>query len=90
MGVEHLPEIVEQLIAYGRGVDTPVALIREGTTRNQSVVTGTLRDIVEKTRHITPPAVLVVGEVVRLHEQLDWYAPQALSVKKLQEAFLSL
>src|SRR5512132_2575087 len=37
MGVEHLPEIVEQLIAHGRNADTPVALIREGTTQNQLV-----------------------------------------------------
>jgi uroporphyrinogen III methyltransferase/synthase len=90
MGVEHLPEIVAQLIAHDRGVDTPVALIREGTTQNQLVVTGTLQDIVEKTRDIRPPAVLVVGEVVRLHEQLDWFTPQMLSIKNLQEAFISL
>lgn len=90
MGVEHLPEIVEQLIAHGRGVDTPVALIREGTTQNQSLVIGMLQDIVEKARDITPPAVLVVGEVVRLHGQLDWFAPQTLSIKNLQEAFISL
>src|SRR6266498_4431963 len=90
MGVEHLPEIVEQLIAHGRGVDTPAALIREGTTQNQLVITGRLEDIVEKTRGIHPPAVLVVGEVVRLHEQLDWFAhrEQALSMDNFQKAFL--
>lgn len=90
MGVEHLPEIVENLIANGRPLDTPVALIREGTTRNQFVVSGTLENIVEKSRDIRPPAVLVVGEVVRLHEQLDWFAPQALAIKNFQEAFISL
>src|SRR5919108_2228922 len=46
MGVEHLPEIVPQLIAHGRSADTPAALIQEGTTPNQVVVTGTLADIV--------------------------------------------
>ena len=50
MGVEHLPEIVHQLIAHGRHADTPVAVIQEGTTQNQLVVTGTLADIVEKAR----------------------------------------
>ena len=90
MGIEHLPEIVAQLITHGRALDTPVALIQEGTTRNQLVVTGTLEDIVEKTRDVRPPAVFVVGEVVRLHEQLNWFAPQALSIKNFQEAFLSL
>ena len=90
MGVEHLPDIAKELIANGRAVDTPVALIREGTTQNQLVVTGTLENIVEKTRGVHPPAVLVVGEVVRLHEQLAWFAPQALSIENFQEAFISL
>lgn len=92
MGVEHLPEIVPQLIAHGRSAHTPVALIQEGTTPNQWVVTGTLADIVEKTREIRPPAVLVVGEVVRLHEQLNWFTlqAQALSVKNIQAELISL
>ena len=92
MGVEHLPQIVLQLIAHGRASDTPAALIREGTTQNQLTVTGTLADIVEKTRDICPPAVLVVGEVVRLHEQLDWFAhrAQALSIPHIQTELLSV
>lgn len=90
MGVEHLPEIAAKLIEHGRPVDTPVALIREGTTQNQLIVSGTLEDIVEKSQEIRPPAVLIVGEVVRLHEQLDWFAPQALSIAHLQEALISL
>jgi uroporphyrinogen III methyltransferase/synthase len=90
MGVEHLPEITEKLIAHGRAVDTPAALIQEGTTQNQRIISGTLKNIVEKSHGIHPPAVLVVGEVVRLHEQLDWFVPQALSIQDIQEAFLSL
>ena len=90
MGVEHLPEIVPQLIAHGRSSDTPAALIQEGTTMNQIVVTATLTDIVEKSRDIRPPAVLVVGEVVRLHEQLDWFVPQVLSIKNSQAEHVSL
>ena len=77
MGVEHLPEIVQKLVVYGRGIETPVALIQEGTTQNQYVVTGTLQDILEKAQGIHPPAVFVVGEVVRLREQLDWFAYRA-------------
>lgn len=90
MGVEHLPEIVPQLIAHGRRADTPAALIQEGTTLNQSVVAGTLANIVEKGREIRPPAVLVVGEVVRLHEQLAWFAPQILSIETTQAELISL
>lgn len=74
MGVEHLPEIVANLIAHGRSSETPAVLIQEGTTPNQVVITGTLADIVEKAQAIRPPAVFVVGEVVRLREQIDWFA----------------
>ena len=80
MGVEHMSEIVQQLIAHGRPSDTPVAVIREGTTQNQFVVTGTLADIVEKAEGIRPPAVLIVGEVVNLREQIDWFVPQPVSL----------
>lgn len=90
MGVEHLPEIVSRLIAHGRAADTPVALIQEGTTPNQLIVSGTLAVIVEKAREIRPPAVLIVGEVVRLQEQLAWFVPQALSIKTIQAELVSL
>lgn len=92
MGVEHLPQIVAKLIEKGRAADTPAALIREGTTQNQEVVRATLGDIVEKSQSITPPAVLIVGEVVRLHEQIDWFDPKSssLSIKDLQTEFIIL
>jgi len=90
MGVEHLPEIVQELIAHGRSGDTPVALIQEGTTPNQMAVTGTLTTIVEVTRDIHPPAVLIVGEVVRYQEQLAWFTPQALTFKNVQAELVSL
>ena len=90
MGVEHLPEIIQQLIAHGREAVTPVALIREGTTLNQLVITGTLADIVEKSQDIRPPAVLIVGDVVHLHEQLGWFAPETFSIKTIQTEFISL
>jgi len=88
MGVEHMAEIVQQLIAHGRSTDTLVAVIQEGTTENQLVVTGTLEYIVEKAHGIRPPAVLVVGEVVSLREQIDWFSPQvsALSVNEFISA----
>ena len=69
-----------------------MALIQEGTTPNQLIVTGTLADIVEKTRELRPPAVLIVGEVVRLQGQLNWFTvpTQALSIKNIQAEFVSL
>lgn len=89
MGVEHLPQIVKELIAHGRGIDTPVALIEEGTTRNQYVVTGTLQSIIEQARDVRPPAVFVVGEVVRLREQINWFDFRQLSIKEVQTESLS-
>jgi uroporphyrin-III C-methyltransferase len=73
MGVERLPEIVSQLVAHERPLDTPAAVIEEGTTQDQRVAIGTLADIVEKSQNARPPAILIVGEVVRLREQLNWF-----------------
>jgi uroporphyrin-III C-methyltransferase len=90
MGVEHLPEIVPQLIAHGRAPDTSAALIQEGTTPNQRVIAGTLGNIVEKSRDVRPPAVFVVGEVVRLHPQLEWFLPESLPLTTIPAELLAL
>jgi uroporphyrinogen III methyltransferase / synthase len=75
MGVEALPEISARLQEHGRAGDTPVALVQWGTWPSQRVVTGTLADIVEKVRAagLTPPAVCVVGDVVKLRPTLQWF-----------------
>jgi len=80
MGAATLPQIVEKLVEHGRPPTTPVAVIRWGTTPAQEVVTGTLADIVRRVKEarLEPPAVTVVGEVVRLRETLRWFdSPQA-------------
>ncbi len=68
MGVERLGEVVARLGEHGRGPDTPIALVENGTLPNERVVVGTLADIVERVARarVRPPAVIVVGEVVRL------------------------
>lgn len=68
MGVLQIATIVEQVLAAGRPAKTPVALIRWGTTPRQEVLTGTLGSIVEQVEAVgfEPPAVIVIGEVVRL------------------------
>lgn len=73
MGVKRLPEITRVLIAHGRDPRTPVAVIRWGTRPDQEVVTGTLADIAARAAEIQPPAVTVIGEVVKLREQLNWF-----------------
>ncbi|MDI6891746.1 MAG: uroporphyrinogen-III C-methyltransferase [Actinomycetota bacterium] len=85
MGVRNLLLIVEQLIRHGRGGDTPIALIRWGTTPRQQTLTGTLGDIVEKARKASfkPPAIIVVGEVVSLREKLSWFEKRPLFGKRI-------
>jgi uroporphyrinogen III methyltransferase / synthase len=75
MGLRTLPEIVIRLLAHGRRPDTPVAVIRWGTTGAQETITGTLLDIVDRTAvaGLTPPVVIVVGDVVALGSRLRWF-----------------
>ncbi|RRJ84785.1 siroheme synthase CysG [Aestuariirhabdus litorea] len=74
MGLIGLPIICEQLVAHGRSADTPVALIQQGTTRNQRVYTGTLKTIVGiiAAEEVKAPTLIIVGEVVSLREKLGW------------------
>lgn len=75
MGVRALPRIVAQLLERGDAPTTPVALVRWGTTSQQQVVTGTLETIEADVARagLKPPALIVVGEVVRLREHLQWF-----------------
>jgi uroporphyrin-III C-methyltransferase/precorrin-2 dehydrogenase/sirohydrochlorin ferrochelatase len=72
MGVERLGEVVGRLREHGRAPETPIALVENGTLPNERVVEGTLADIVERAARarVRPPAVIVVGEVVRLRAVL--------------------
>lgn len=85
MGVGNLPFIREQLIKYGRSPQTPVALVRWGTTVQQETLVGTLEDIVEKREAagLTNPAIIVVGEVVKLREKLQWFEKKPLFGKRI-------
>ena len=73
MGLHNLRTIVDKLIANGRAPETPVAVIRQGTTAQQETVAGTLADIVERSASLTAPALIIVGDVVKLHNKLDWF-----------------
>ncbi|MDH4140553.1 MAG: uroporphyrinogen-III C-methyltransferase [Coriobacteriia bacterium] len=80
MGVKNLPEIASKLVAHGRAPETPVALVRWGTTPRQETLTGTLADIAEKAvaAGFEAPAITIVGEVVRLREKLMWFESKPL------------
>jgi uroporphyrinogen III methyltransferase/synthase len=85
MGVGNLPSIAKKLVDHGLSAETPVAVIQRGTVPQQRTVTGVLRDFVEKAtkEEIRPPAVIVVGEVVRLRKDLDWYEKKPLFGKRI-------
>jgi uroporphyrinogen III methyltransferase/synthase len=85
MGVKNLPEIVKQLTKNGRSATTPVALVRWGTTPRQMTVTGTLENIVERVRTagLKAPAVIIVGEVVKLRDSLKWFEGRPLMGKTI-------
>lgn len=85
MGVKNLPEICRKLISHGRSPETPVAVIRWGTTPDQTTVVGSLETIVEKVRQaqLKPPAITVIGEVVQLREELNWFERRPLFGRRI-------
>lgn len=85
MGMKNLPDIAENLMAHGRPADTTVALVRWGTTLRQQTVVATLSTIVEAARAagITAPAIIIVGNVVRLRETLQWFEKRPLFGRRI-------
>lgn len=85
MGVKNLPDITQKLIANGKPPDTPVALIRWGTTPGQKTVTGNLDNIDARVREagLKAPAIIVVGEVVELRKTLKWFETRPLLGKRI-------
>ena len=70
MAAETLPRIARALIAHGRPLDTPVAMIHAGTTETQSTITSTLAEVAGGIE-LEPPVVAVIGEVVALRDALS-------------------
>ena len=85
MGLQNLPKIVAKLLEHGRPPNTPVAVIKDGTRPEQKTTVGSLKDIVAKAEEsrLSPPAVVVVGEVVRLREKLRWFDNRPLFGKRI-------
>ena len=75
MGVANLPEITKNLMDNGRSADTPAAVIRWGTRTDQETYVTTLGDAAAMVQRdgIRPPAIFIVGEVIKLREQLRWF-----------------
>jgi uroporphyrinogen III methyltransferase/synthase len=85
MGVGNLPRIAETLMEHGRSSNTPVAVIRSGTLLEQKTLVGTLQNIAQlaEDKGMKPPAIIVVGDVVNLNDQLNWFENRPLFGKRI-------
>lgn len=85
MGLKNLPNIVKSLIENGKDPKTPVGVLQEGTTARQKMAVGTLENIVEVVERegIQTPAITVVGDVVSLADELQWYGGKPLSGQRV-------
>lgn len=79
MGLVGLNQICEKLIEHGVSPQMPAAVVQQGTTQRQKVVTATLADLAEKVEaaKLKPPSLIIVGEVVKLRETLNWFEPNS-------------
>jgi uroporphyrin-III C-methyltransferase len=79
MGLQALPEISAQLMAAGLPGDTPAAAVENGTTPRQRRVVGTLSTLLDLTREagLQAPTLLIIGRVVGLADELDWFGKHA-------------
>ena len=78
MGLHGAPTLCRELIAHGMPPSTPVALVQKGTTPEQKVIVASLETLEEtvKNHEFKPPTLIIVGEVVRMKEKLDWFNPE--------------
>lgn len=85
MGASNLPQIVENLIRFGKPPATPIALIRWGTCTEQETLVGTLEDIVRKQQkaRFASPITIVIGNVVKLRENLAWFENMTVTVSNV-------
>src|SRR6266404_3617274 len=85
MGTDRIGQIAETLIAHGTPAETPVAMVRWGTTGHQQSIEGTLANIAEVAARekIGPPTVAVIGEVVKLRNKLNWFERRPLFQQRI-------
>ncbi len=85
MGIGNIKKIKERLIKEGISPDTPFAIIQNGTHPGQKTVSGRLKeiDVISEKENISPPSVIVIGDVVRLRERLLWFEKKKLFGKRI-------
>ncbi len=82
MGTHSLDILSRQLIKHGMKKSMPAAIIQQGTTGDQNVYLSTIECLPEvpKENNVKPPSMIIIGEVVSLHEKLAWYQPNSKSI----------
>ncbi|MBL0010311.1 MAG: uroporphyrinogen-III C-methyltransferase [Nitrosomonas sp.] len=77
MGLLGLPLLCQQLITHGLPDSTPAAIVQQGTTQKQKTIVGTLQTLPDlaAAANLTPPTLIIVGDVVQLHQNLAWFEP---------------
>ena len=85
MGLSNLEKILDNLIKFGKSKETPVAIIKNGTTTRQQVFTGTMETIAEIIRknNVKSPVIILIGEVVNLRETMKWFEEKELFGKNI-------
>ena len=85
MGIASIREIARSIVAHGRSADTPAIAVRWGTRPDQETVAatlGTIADRIEQTQ-LKPPATVIIGEVVALHDRFNWFERLPLFGRKI-------
>ncbi|WP_138416161.1 uroporphyrinogen-III C-methyltransferase [Aquibacillus sediminis] len=81
MGVKRFPDLCDRLLENGMDPHTPVAFIQWGTTNKQKTVTATMETIHDRLHEVENPSMIIIGDVVTLREQLQWFE----EIKKLED-----
>jgi uroporphyrin-III C-methyltransferase/precorrin-2 dehydrogenase/sirohydrochlorin ferrochelatase len=88
MGLLGLPVLCQQLITHGLPTTTPAVIVQRGTTHAQRVLVGSLETLpnLAASANLTPPTLIIIGEVVNLHRNLAWFEPEGNLYAQAPEA----
>ncbi len=78
MGLSNIVKLCQELVSHGMSPEMPAAVVQEGTTKNQKVLAGTVATLpqIAADNQIVPPTLIIIGEVVKLHNKLAWYSTE--------------
>ncbi|MFW1676810.1 siroheme synthase CysG [Pontibacter sp. JAM-7] len=81
MGLHSLPHLCEEMIKHGKPGSTPAAIVSRGTALDQKVLTATLETLpaLQAEAQLPAPALIIIGEVVALHDNLSWFGEEVLA-----------